>query len=99
MLKERISLEKVDIVLLQETKCDEGNINKITQRIWPRCEARWITVEGASRGFATLWDPEAMEIEDFSTRHRLRTLKFKVKILGEEGYVTNAYGPNPPSLE
>jgi exonuclease III len=99
MLKKRISLEKVDIVLLQETKCDDGNINKITQRIWPGCESRWITVEGASGGVATLWDPKAMEMEDFSSRHRLLTLKFKVKSSGEEGYITNAYGLNPPSLK
>jgi hypothetical protein len=29
MLKKRISLEKLDIFLLQETKCDEGTINRI----------------------------------------------------------------------
>jgi exonuclease III len=49
-----ISLEKVDIILLQETKCDVGNINKITQRILSGCEDRWIVAEGASGGVATL---------------------------------------------
>jgi exonuclease III len=98
MIRKRISQEKVDIVLLQETKCDEENIKRITQRIWPRCEEKWIMGEGASEGFATLWDPEAMDMEDFASRNRLLTLKFKVKSLGEEGYVMNAYGPQPPIL-
>jgi exonuclease III len=54
MLKKRISMDKVDIVLLKETKCDEGNIKRITQRIWLGCEAKWIIVEGVSGGVATL---------------------------------------------
>jgi exonuclease III len=54
MMKKIISMMKVDIVLLQETKCDKGNIRRITQRIWPGCEAKWIVAEGASGGVATL---------------------------------------------
>jgi hypothetical protein len=40
-----------------------------------------------------------MQMEDFSARNRLLTLKFKVKSSGEEGYITNAYGPDSPSLK
>jgi hypothetical protein len=56
MLKSKISRMKEDIILLQETKCDEGNIRRIMKIIWPGCEARWIVVEGASGGVSTLWD-------------------------------------------
>jgi exonuclease III len=79
MLKKRISMEKVDIVLLQETKCDEGNIKRITQRIWSRYEAKWIAIEGVSGGVATLLDLESMEMEDFTAIHMILTLKFKMK--------------------
>ena len=54
MMKKIISIIKVDIVLLQETKCDKGNIKIITQRIRPGCEARWIAVEGEYGGVAIL---------------------------------------------
>jgi exonuclease III len=70
MMKKIISMMKDDIVLLQETKCDEGNIRMITQRIWPGCEARWIATEGASGGVATLWDPDTLDMEEFSIRIR-----------------------------
>jgi hypothetical protein len=52
----------VDIILLQETKYDKGNIRRITQIIWPGCEARWIVVEGASDDVSTLWDLDLLEI-------------------------------------
>jgi exonuclease III len=47
LIKSKLSRMKADIILLQETKCDEGNIRRITQRIWLGCEARWIAAEGA----------------------------------------------------
>jgi exonuclease III len=87
MLKKIISMMKVDIVLLQETKCGKGNIRRISQRTWPDCEARWIVVEGESGGVATLWDPDTLNMEDFSSRHKLLTLKFKMKGLEEGGYI------------
>ena len=38
-------------------------------------------------------------MEYLYVRHRLLTLKFNVKSSGEEGYITNAYGPDSPSLK
>jgi len=40
-----------------------------------------------------------MDMEDSGARHRLLTLKYKIKSTREEGYVTNAYGPQSPSLK
>jgi hypothetical protein len=40
-----------------------------------------------------------MDMEDFWAIHRLLTLKFKIKSIGEEGYVTNAYVPQSPNLK
>jgi exonuclease III len=57
MLKKNNLQEKEDIVMIQETKCDSENMERITQKIWPGCEAKWIDVEGASGGISTLWDP------------------------------------------
>jgi exonuclease III len=77
MMKKKIPMMKADIVLLQETKYDEGNIRRITQRIWLGCESRWIVAEGASRGISTLWDLEIIDMEDMSSRPMILTLKFK----------------------
>jgi hypothetical protein len=40
-----------------------------------------------------------MEMEEFVAIHRLLTLKLKMEILGEEGYITNTYGMNPTNLK
>jgi exonuclease III len=56
MLKSKISRMKMDIILHQETKCDNDNMERITRKIWPGSEARWMEVEGTSGGITTLWD-------------------------------------------
>jgi exonuclease III len=99
MLEKKIPRMKADIVLLQETKCDDINIRWITQRIWLGCEDKWIATKGASGGISTLWDPKIIDMEDISSIPKLLTLKFKSRGSEEEDYITNTYGPNMPNLK
>jgi exonuclease III len=99
MLKEKISRIKVDIFLLQETKCDKEIMERITQKIWPEVRLRWIAVEGYSGGLATLWDPDLIEMQHFSSSSRHLTLKFRCIGTEEEGYITNVWSKFASSEE
>jgi len=99
MLKEKISKIKANIFLLQETKCDKEMMERVTQKIWPGSEAHWIAAEGYSRGLVTLWDPDLIEMQHFSSSARHLILKFRCIGTEEEGYITNVYGPNVPHLK
>ena len=85
--------------MLQETKCDVENMTRITMKIWGGCEEKWIEAKGASRGLSTLWDPYYMDLKEHASKKRILKLKFKVKGTGEIGYISNAYGPQSPSLK
>jgi hypothetical protein len=62
LIKSKLSRMKANIILLQKTKCDKGNIRRITQTIWPGCESKWIVMEGASGGISTLCDLDMLEM-------------------------------------
>jgi exonuclease III len=53
-LKKKLNQEKVDFMLLQETKCDRETMRKIANKVWKNCEMVCIEAEGASGGLATL---------------------------------------------
>jgi hypothetical protein len=40
MLRKRINQEKVELVMIQETKCDMGTMRRITQKVWKGCDSR-----------------------------------------------------------
>jgi hypothetical protein len=48
MLKKRITQENVEIIMIQETKCDRGPMEKIGKNICKGCEVEAIDSEGAS---------------------------------------------------
>jgi len=98
MIKSKIPRMKEDIILLQETKCDNDNMGRITQKIWHGTEVRCMEVEGTFAGITTLGDPNLIEMQDFSSNARYLTLKFRCIGIEEDGYITNVYGPNMPNL-
>jgi hypothetical protein len=55
MLKKRIIQEKVEIVMIQETKCDRTSMEKLTKKIWKGCEVEAVDSEGASGGLEILY--------------------------------------------
>jgi hypothetical protein len=45
MLKKRIIQEKVEIVMIQETKCDRTSMEKLAKKIWKGCEVEAVDSE------------------------------------------------------
>ena len=60
-LKQFIFQEKVDYVLIQETKMSCASFDKIASHIWPGAEYLHMDADGASGGIATMWDPNSMK--------------------------------------
>jgi exonuclease III len=50
ILRNRLKQENMDIVMLQETKCNKKSMESIARRIWKSCEFICSKEEGASGG-------------------------------------------------
>jgi exonuclease III len=99
MMKKRITREKVEIVLIQETKCDRETMGKIAKKIWKGCEVEAVDSNGASRGLAILWDPMKWKLDLFVLSPRILTMSFKGLGSQSHDYIMNAYGPHLPPLK
>ncbi len=59
-LKRCIFQEKVDCVLIQETKMSSSNFSRLVGHIWLGVAFMHVDVDGASGGIATMWNPCSM---------------------------------------
>ena len=59
-LKKCIFQEKVDCVLIQETKMSSANFDKIVSHVWQSDAYMHMDAKGALRGIATLSNPYSM---------------------------------------
>jgi exonuclease III len=92
-LKRKLTQEKTDFMLLQETKCDGDTMGKIAHKIWKNSEMICIEAEGAVGGLTTIWNPENFKVEGVYQCPRILTIHYQDLRMGEQGYISNAYGP------
>ena len=97
LLKRKIDKEKPAIVFLQETKCNSEEMSKISKRVWKGSKVVARDAEGATGGFALMWNPNLVSMSNpcstsFSISGRFQILGSNIK-----GVVTNVYGPFQPS--
>ena len=59
-LKQIISQEKIDCVLIQETKMSSASFDKIASYIWLGAGYLHRDSDGASGGIATMWNSSSM---------------------------------------
>jgi exonuclease III len=76
ILKKKIDQEKEDIVMLQETKCDNNNMKKIAKKTWKQCEVVCIEAKGPSGGLALLWNPNNVKVDLVSQSNRIITILY-----------------------
>ena len=60
-IKHLIAQEKIDCVLIQETKMSSSNFDKIAGYIWPGAGYLHRDSDGASGGIATMWNLNSMK--------------------------------------
>jgi exonuclease III len=75
-MKKKLTQEKVDFILLQETKCDRETMNKIANKVWKNSKMECIEVEGASGGLAILWNPDYFKVERVLQHPRILSIHF-----------------------
>jgi hypothetical protein len=65
LLKDRIKKDQPDILLLQETKCAGIEANITIQRCWKQAQYVEVDARGAAGGFAILWNPTTVLLNNF----------------------------------
>ena len=97
LLKWKINMEKHAMFFLQETKCNNKEMEKITRRAWKGALVAAIDAKGVAGGLGLLWNPNLVSISNLFATHFSISTRFH--ILGSEtkGVVTNVYGPFQPS--
>jgi len=92
-IKNRILLEKPDMIILQETKCSEINLQNFIQKSWKKARAIATDAKGNSGGLAIIWDPNILHMEGFFSS--MHTLSGWYRVIGtnQMGVITNVYGP------
>ena len=69
ILKNKISVGKLDLVFIQETKCKMYNMYKFTKMIWGGCDCSTRGLRGFSRVMEIMWDPINMDLENQLTTY------------------------------
>jgi exonuclease III len=95
-LKDRIKKDQPDILLLQETKCAGIEANITIQRCWKQAQYVEVDANGAAGGFAILWNPTTVLLDNFFTSKWTITASFRLIGSNKQGYITNVYGPPRP---
>lgn len=60
-LKQIISQEKIDCMLIKEKKMSCASFDKIVGYIWPRVGYLHMDANGSSRGISTMWNLNSMK--------------------------------------
>jgi len=67
-------MEHPDLIILQETKVEEGTILSMGKDNWKKKEGIVMSARGASGGLATLWTEKIFEVHNsFATQHWIFT--------------------------
>jgi hypothetical protein len=90
MLKKRITREKADIVMIQETKCYRETMGKIAKNTWKECEVEEIDSEEASGSLEILWDPTKWKLYLVVLFPRILTMRFVGIVSQSQGFILNA---------
>lgn len=90
-----IKANKVDLLLLQETKI-HSDIESVIFSVWGsrRCVWEWVPSDGASGGLIAIWNENCMRKNDVFKSHRLLAIKFQTISDDFRWVVPNINGPN-----
>jgi len=94
LLKRKVEIEKPTIVFLQETKCSEEQLKKVSKKSWRSCEVIVMDATRAVGGLGILWDPKVVSLDEFRATHFHISAAFHILGTGIRGTVSNIYGPS-----
>ena len=96
LIKKCIQMDKPYMLLLQETKCTGQLLQERMGKIWKGCNVMAIDAIGAAGGFAIIWHPSKVNLENFISTHFSISAIFTIIDSGVQGIISNVYGPANP---
>ena len=64
VVKYLIRMDSPNILLLQETKIEEGNIVSLSKKTWKKHAGKAVSARGSSSGLATLWTEDLFSLKN-----------------------------------
>eukprot|EP00253_Pinus_taeda_P028344 PITA_28344 len=95
-LKERLKKDKPSIMLIQETKMDQQQLQEIMKRMRPEYEVMAQDAVGSAGGLAIIWNPEEVIFENWISLPRILTGLFRLTGMEERILISGVYGPHLP---
>lgn len=91
ILRNKLKQENIDIVMLQETKCDKKSMEIIARKTWNQCDFGCSEADGASGGLSFLWNPSKIKVELRAQSKWIITISYKIIGSTDHGIVTQVY--------
>lgn len=89
-------MDKPFLLMLQETKCGGHLLKERMRRIWKGCEVTAVDAIGVAGGFAIIWHPSKVTLDNFISTHFSISANFTLVDSGVQGVISNVYGPANP---
>jgi exonuclease III len=96
MLRDLILAEKLDIVLLQETKCTLKDVDRLLPYYWKQGVVASTDATGTVGGLDILWNTNMVLLENFLTTKWSITTDYRLIGSNKPRHLTNVYGPANP---
>ena len=92
-LSNRMKVENLDMIFIQETKCSIKKIREIHSKWLIKYEYLEVKVEKVARGILTPWNPQKLGILDAEASRNY--ISVVIQPLGDKEvyFLTNVYGP------
>ena len=82
----------MDILFLQETKCNSETMEKIREKIWKGSKYVALDAIGMPRGCVILWNPNTVDITEWHATKFFLIASFRHLSSGSKGLLMNIYG-------
>ena len=93
IIKKRITKEHPTILYMQETKCSNSTLEKISKKIWKGCRKIAVYANGASGGLEIIWNPLIITLEKYHANRHFIQANFHLIGTVIHGLLTNVYFP------
>ena len=95
-LKERLKKDKPSIMIIQETKMKQQQIQAILDKSKSKFEVMAQDAEGSAGGLAILWNPEEVTFENWISLPRILSGVCRIVGTKERIFISGVYGPHLP---
>jgi len=96
ILKNNLSKEELDIMLIEETKCTHDSQRQIVNIFWIHFDLLIQCSIGELRGLTIIWNPSTIILKDSFSLPRILLSRFQPIGASQCGFISNVYGPNSP---